>query len=244
MLLLFAQAGFQDKNVEVVPHNARIPVYWNDAKSQQKITFKFADKTEDQGFDDTGYEWSKKIKPHKVGRISIQCRNKQIEKSQHVVVIKQIDKDTQTIYLIFKIENPEFPTYKIENLTKSIQLEFFQTSDHREILQPGNSTIFSWSDPEGGKKLLKCNLDLVGQKTIQKLEIDLDNLDYSQTFNGRFANIRRKLSLKKKKETEQEEFLEKVIKVEIITDGFTKTLLLTERSKDEVPDDIFIIKDD
>ena len=36
-----------------------------------------------------------------------------------------------------------------------------------------------------------------------------------------------------------------MIKIEIVTNGFTKTLRLTERSKDEIiPNDIFTIKND
>lgn len=42
-LLLIAQVGHQEKNVEVVPHGARMPHYWTDYKGKQRISFKFAD---------------------------------------------------------------------------------------------------------------------------------------------------------------------------------------------------------
>lgn len=115
-------------------------------------------------------------------------------------MIKQVNKDTQTIYLIFKIENQQSPTYRIENLSKKIKMEYFQqgvspSSDvWVETLQPGSKRLYSWTDPEKskGKKLLTCNLSHVDPnsgnlKTMLKLDVDLDNLEYEQSFTGRFV---------------------------------------------------------
>ncbi len=68
----------------------------------------------------------------------------------------------------------------------------------KQILEPDESTAYSWTDPERSntKKVLCCNLNLVNQrneggkqpKPLQKLEIELDNLEYRQAFIGRFIN--------------------------------------------------------
>jgi hypothetical protein len=257
--------------VEVVPHRGRLPLYWTDAKAQQRLQFKLAEANH-QAFDDTPFEWSKKIKPQKIGRISIRCRNKKnFEESEHVVVIKQVNKETQTVYLIFQIENEVNPTYRIENLTKSIWMEYFQqgivpSADCcRETLAPGKSAIYSWTDPERTKtkKILCCHLDLLNRRdgklrTMQKVEIELDNLEYQQTFRGKFIDDDfRDLSASDGKGKRQAHQLikkalqapgvsnsegdaeiayknnERIIKIETITDGCTKTLRLTERSTDE-----------
>ena len=121
MVMLTAQKGFQDKFVEVVPDDGRMPLRWTDAKSKQRLLFKFAPESDGLGFDETVYEWSRKIKPYKIGRISIHCRNKHNDaESKHVKLIKQVHQKTQTTYLIFKIEDEKYPTYKIDNQTKSI----------------------------------------------------------------------------------------------------------------------------
>ena len=55
-----------------------------------------------------------------------------------------------------------------------------------QYIDPGKHAVYSWTDPERPKgKKLQCNLHLVGgQKNLKKLEIDLDNLEYSSTFLG------------------------------------------------------------
>ena len=75
-LLLVCQSGFQDRHVEVLPHEGRFPLYWTDAKALQRIQFKFAEPDGAGGFDETVYEWSRQIKPRQLGRISIRCRSK------------------------------------------------------------------------------------------------------------------------------------------------------------------------
>jgi hypothetical protein len=62
-LLLVAQCGFQDRQVEVIPHQGRLPLYWTDPKAQQRLQFKLAEADRYGAFDETAYEWSKKIKP-------------------------------------------------------------------------------------------------------------------------------------------------------------------------------------
>ena len=60
-----------------------------------------------------------------------------------------------------------------------------------QVVPPGSTTVYSWTDPEKskGRKLL-CNLNQVDPdsgeriKTLKKLEIDLDNLEYASTFIG------------------------------------------------------------
>lgn len=155
MVMLVAQKGFQDKFAEVVPDNGRTPVSWTDPKAKQRLLFKFAPEVEGLGFDETLYEWSRKIKPYKIGRISIYCRNKRdAAESKHVKLIKQVHQKTQTTYLIFKIEDEKQPTYRIDNQTESIQLEYFQhgvSDPWRSILGPGEEQVFSWTDPEQRK---------------------------------------------------------------------------------------------
>lgn len=71
------------------------------------IQFKFGelDKNKNELNDDS-YEWSSKIKAQKIGRISILCRSKKDETDhQHVEVIKQVNKSTNTIYIVFKIQD-------------------------------------------------------------------------------------------------------------------------------------------
>lgn len=90
---------------------------------------------------------------------------------------------------------------------------------------------------------------------MQKLEIELDNVEYSQSFSGRFVSkvkeeneletskpASRKIGfLKRAKKTSKDEnvkeiVVESVIKIEVITDGFTKTLRIVEKKKDETID--------
>lgn len=105
------------------------------------------------------------------------------------------------MYLIFQIENEASPTYRIENRTESIWMEYFQqgivpSNDCcRETLPPGESRIYSWTDPEQTKtkKVLCCHLNLFNRRegelrSMQKLEIEFDNLEYQQTFRGRFVD--------------------------------------------------------
>lgn len=198
ILMLVAQKGFQDKYAEVIPDNGRMPLSWTDPKAKQRLLFKFAPEKEGLGFDETEYEWSRKIKPYKIGRISMYCHNKHnAAESKHVKLIKQVHQKTQTTYLIFKIEDERQPTYRIDNQSESIQLEYFQhgvNDPWRSILGPGEQQIYSWTDPEQRKqtsRVLSCHLNLINDhgeklKTMQKLEIKLDNLKYSRTFIGKF----------------------------------------------------------
>ena len=73
------------------------------------------------------------------------------------------------MYLIFQIEKPQSPTYRIENRTRSLTIEYYQlgispSSDCiKKMLAPEESTAYSWTDPERSKtkKVLCCNLNLV-----------------------------------------------------------------------------------
>ena len=122
-----------------------------------------------------------------------------------------------------------------------------------ETLAPGKSAIYSWTDPERTKtkKILCCNLDLINRnqeklKTMQKLEIELDNLEYRRTFIGQFVDhgvkdlsssrvsngisggLIRRPQAPDIIPSRDEDVSEKIIEIEIITDGWTKTLRLTE----------------
>lgn len=202
-LLLLCQDGFQDRQVEVLPPSGRLPWYWTDAKAQQRIQFKFGEQDAQGGFDDETYEWSRQIKPSRIGRTSIRCRStREPSSSKHILVIKQVNKETQTVYVILREEDENRPTYKIENLSKSVTLMYFQqglssgAEGLYETLAPGESSTYSWIDPERpkGRRTLCCHLDMPdsltgGLKTEQKLEVDLENAEFSQTFAGPASSV-------------------------------------------------------
>ena len=61
------------------------------------------------------------MKPRQLGRVSIRCRSlRSPERSKNVLVLKQVNKETQTVFVIFRIEDELSPTYKIENRSESI----------------------------------------------------------------------------------------------------------------------------
>lgn len=167
--------------------------------------------------------------------------------------------------MIFQIEEEASPTYKIENGSDSIWMEYFQqghglgSDSSRETLAPGKSAAYSWTDPERakGKKVLCCHLELLNRsegklKTMQKLEIELDNAEYSQTFIGRFVDddlrhftaglskgrrqtqpsFRRALQGPGAPPEVEEGVCERIVKIEVLAEGYTKTLRLTERQSD------------
>lgn len=89
LIILVAQDGQQDKHVEVILPGGRLPLYRSDPKGAHKMRFKFAPEALDLGFDESAFEWSRRIKMNKIGRISIYCRNKRDPSaSQHVRVLK------------------------------------------------------------------------------------------------------------------------------------------------------------
>lgn len=51
-------------------------MYRSDPKGAHKLRFKFAPESHELGFDESVFEWSRRIKMNKIGRISIYCRNK------------------------------------------------------------------------------------------------------------------------------------------------------------------------
>lgn len=268
-LLLVAQAGFQDKHVEVLPHEGRLPLYWVDPKAPRRLQFKLAEPDTDGGFDDRLYEWAQPIKLQKIGRVSIRCRKKQdVIDGEHVVVIKKVSKETQTMYLIFQIETEASPTYRIENHSEAVWMTYYQqgvgSGSSREILAPGCRSIYSWTDPEKSKtkQVLCCHLELKDAeddqlKILQKLEIELDNAEYSKTFIGRFvdddlrnlqisaqqskarrptqARIRKALQGLGASQIEEQQYSERIVKIEVVAEGCTKTLRLTERENEHAP---------
>jgi hypothetical protein len=135
-------------------------------------------------------------------------------------------------------------------------VEFKQSGisgEQHESLAPGKAAVFSWVDPEQakGKRLLKCHLNIQSESdqllTFQKLEIDFDNAEYSQTFVAKFANEskaigaglakarRQTYGAKKKPPLGESQALasaadpgERAVKIEVLPEGHTKTLRLTE----------------
>jgi len=89
--------------------------------------------------------------------------------------------------------------------------------------------------------MLCCNLELFDSREnklvpLQKLEIELDSAEFSRTFVGRFieddfsSSTRRRTTFRKAKGQEIEnEALTKLVKIEVVTQGFTKILRLTEK---------------
>jgi hypothetical protein len=105
-------------------------------------------------------------------------------------VTKKAQKDSQTVFVAVRIEDPARPAYKIENRSTDFWLEYFQAgtgegpSGLREGLAPGQSAPYSWADPERakGKRLLCCHLGLLSQSdappdTVHRLEIELDGAE-------------------------------------------------------------------
>ena len=102
--------------MEVVPDQGRLPLYFCDSSAPQKIQFKFAESDRDGGFDDSMFEWSKPFKTKTIGRVSIKVSHSKWEsESANVLVIKQVNNATQTIFIIFRLEDQQMPTYRIQN---------------------------------------------------------------------------------------------------------------------------------
>jgi hypothetical protein len=64
-----------------------------------------------------------------------------------------------TTFIVFKLENPLQPSYKIENETTAATLIFSQKGFKVEkSLEPGNGAVFSWVNPEISSLVLSCQL--------------------------------------------------------------------------------------
>jgi hypothetical protein len=154
MHMVIAQEGQTTRSAEVVPPGGRLCLYKSDAKGKPRIRFKFSSSpAEDDRLAD--FEWSRPIKLAQVGRISIHVRNAgEIRRSKHVRVVKQVPNNSQTLFIIFSIEEEASPTYRIDNQSRSILLELTQhgitpVSDQLIIsYRPGSKDVFSWTDPE------------------------------------------------------------------------------------------------
>lgn len=161
------------------------------------------------------------------------------------------------MFVVFQLEDEAAPSYRIENLSESVTLRFCQQGTGTgadgltETLGPGECSTYSWLDPERGKakRLLCCHLDLPdpptgGLKTEERLEVDLDNAEYSRQFRGvihvvansaqrsaeaRHPQASHKLPGQRRVRRHSQVRKERaLLQLQVVAEGCTKALRLTE----------------
>lgn len=91
--------------------------------------------------------------------MSIINRNKrQIVKPKNLLVDKQLQDENQILFITFYEESPKFPTYKIENHSKFISIEYHQKDypHNTNVLMPDQNAIFSWTNPTNVDYKITC----------------------------------------------------------------------------------------
>lgn len=81
-----------------------------------------------------------KFSLNEVGRITIMNRNTQnLKKSKFILVEKDLQEQNQIMFITFSEENPKFPTYKIENKSKIVQVQYYQKDlpHHTDVIKSG-----------------------------------------------------------------------------------------------------------
>jgi hypothetical protein len=110
-------------------------------------------------YDDDSHEWTFSFGLNEVGRMSIINRNKrQIVRSKNLLVDKQLQDENQILFITFYEESPKFPTYKIENHSKFISIEYHQKDypHNTNVLMSEQNAIFSWTNPTNVDYKITC----------------------------------------------------------------------------------------
>ena len=64
---------------------------------------------------------------NEIGRMSIINRHKRsLNRSKYLLVDKQLQEENQILFITFNEETPQFATYRIENHSKQVHIEYYQ----------------------------------------------------------------------------------------------------------------------
>jgi len=91
--------------------------------------------------------------------MSIMNRNKrQLVKPKYLLVDKQLQEENQILFITFCEESQKFPTYKIENHSKFISIEYHQKDypHNTNVLMPDQNATFSWTNPTNVDYKITC----------------------------------------------------------------------------------------
>ncbi|CDW82625.1 ph domain containing protein [Stylonychia lemnae] len=219
---------FQDESVEdlqIILSGQRMPFFYSDVRRAHLISFKCVER-ENAEYDDLSHDWTFKFSLNEVGRIAIINRStKSLNQSKFILVEKDLQEANQIMFVTFSEENQKFPTYKLENKSKLVKLQYYQ-KDHphnSDVLLPGRSSIFSWTNPQADQqitlKLYKERHEIDPKNEFQKIDIQPDNLE---------LNLKINLPQDMKKEGQRFLF------VYAITNGYSKIVTVSDISLDEV----------
>mmetsp|Transcript_43263 Transcript_43263/g.41640 ORF Transcript_43263/g.41640 Transcript_43263/m.41640 type:complete len:176 (+) Transcript_43263:2707-3234(+) len=123
---------------------------------------------------------------NQIGRVPIFNRNDAfLVHSKHIVVDLSLQERNQISYITFEEEDLESSTYRIDNKTSALIIEYNQKKYflNGKYLLPKMSHVFSWTNPED-EFIIQCkfsfkNMNTPGQVTREEIAIDIqpDNLD-------------------------------------------------------------------
>ena len=77
------------------------------------------------------------------------------------MIEKQLQEKDQIVFVSFEEESALYPTYKIENKSDIIKIEYYQKDypHHAQVINPKQSQVFSWTNPSAEYKIL-CKYSL------------------------------------------------------------------------------------
>lgn len=126
-----------------------MPFYYYDVRRPELISIKCVER-EGAEFDDGSHDWTFKFSVKEIGRMTIFNRStKDISLSKFILVEKDLQESNQITFVTFSEEDRKFPTYKLENKSRYVTLKYHQKElpHHEDLLKPGESRIFSWTNP-------------------------------------------------------------------------------------------------
>jgi len=162
----------------------------------------------------SGWNWSGSFPVNKFGSFTFKLRH--AESSRVFLAKIDIRMDKKTTFISISPENTEFPVYRIENNTKNVLLLLRQKGFLIvDYVQPGESVPYAWDEPSQSSQTLQVQFD---KGTGRIKEFQLDELKTYPSFE-----ISDRVT--------QEAIL---ITCEVLAEGPTKVLQITEIQEEEV----------
>ena len=103
-----------------------MPFFWKDYRKPKLVKVKCIEK-EGAEYDDESHDWTFSFALNEVGRMTIINRHRRsLNRSKHLLVDKQLQDENQIFFITFHEETDGFATYKIENHSKHVHIEYHQ----------------------------------------------------------------------------------------------------------------------
>lgn len=123
-----------------------------------------------------------------VGRMSILNRHKRsFNRSKYLRVEKQLQDENQILFITFYEETHHNATYKIENQSKHVHIEYHQKDfpQNTQILLPEQSQIYAWSNPRDTEYKITCKFfggeaSNPANQQNRRIDIEPDDLELNE----------------------------------------------------------------